>query len=145
MTGKNHDRSSMFLSFPLIAVLGTYVPEHCVAIAVGYFAGFLYLSPDVDLPQSRPSKRWGIFRPIWIPYQKARKHRGRSHWPIIGSGERLLFAAVIPLTVWGLFNPAIALDFLRDDWRSLLALWAGVELACWWHLICDHVWPLKRF
>ena len=69
--GKTHDLS-IWATAPWVG-LGVYAfaPEHkiesaLVAIA-GHLMGGLMLSPDLDLP-SRPWRRWGWFRIIWIPY-----------------------------------------------------------------------------
>ena len=45
-------------------------------IAAGCWLGIL-LHPDLDLSET--------------PYGKIRKHRGLSHWPIIGTVDRLLW------------------------------------------------------
>lgn len=64
------------------------------------FSG-LMLSPDLDLDSSI-YKRWGPFRFLWWPYQKAIPHRSRlSHSYILGPALRLAYFALL---LWLLFR-----------------------------------------
>lgn len=154
MRGKNHDRSSALLT-PIIAIaLSPYLPTPLIfAAVIGFALGFLFLSPDVDLPQSLPSRRWGLLHPMWHGYRSNHKHRGRSHFPLWGTFERLLYLSlfVAPAAVFvGFQAPADVASILRV-WRAngglslCAAAIGGVELAALWHLCCDYVWPLKKF
>ena len=154
MTGANHDRSSALLT-PIIAIaLTQYFPAPLIyAVVIGFVLGFSFLSPDIDLPQSLPSRRWGFLHPMWRWYRSNHKHRGRSHFPLWGTFERLLYLSlfVAPSAVFvGLQAPDDVLSILRV-WRLngglnlCAAAVGGVELAALWHLICDYVWPLKKF
>ena len=89
MRGKNHDRSSALLT-PIIAIaLTQYLPAPLIyAEATGFVLGFSHFSPDIDLPQSLPSRRWGFLHPMWRWYRSNHKHRGRSHFPLWGTFER---------------------------------------------------------
>ena len=70
------------------------------------------LGPDLDI-RSVQYRRWGLLRWIWLPYQKALKHRSTlSHGPIIGTAIRVIY-----MGVWvGIFTTvfAIALNALWD-------------------------------
>ena len=151
VTGKNHDRFSIAIA-PIFAIAFFYsLPSlPFLAAAFGYMAGWLYLSPDLDLPQSRPSKRWGLFRLFWVPYQKSRKHRGRSHWPIYGSAERiaclclLLSPSALLLCLHAGIGWADALNVVGEHRRAIAAAYIGVESACLLHLTCDYTPGLRR-
>jgi uncharacterized metal-binding protein len=68
-SGRNHDRAILFAS-PLILVVGCWQSGELGIIAgASYLLGGLYLSPDLDLI-SRPYKRWGVLRFIWLPDQR---------------------------------------------------------------------------
>lgn len=155
MTGKNHDRSSLLLT-PLLAIaLAPILPLALVLTLVTAFtAGWAFLSPDLDLPQSRPSKRWGLLHVLWEPYRSTHKHRGRSHFPLFGTAERLLYCACLlsPVALgvlWG--NESLSeLETMMWTWwlnggyEVLMSIAVGVELAALWHLACDYIWPLNK-
>ncbi len=69
--------------------------EHFFTFGAGYLLGTFFLSPDLDLKHSKPSKRWKAFRFIWRPYQKVSKHRGLSHVPLLGGLTRLTYLVLV--------------------------------------------------
>ena len=90
--GKSHDMLNMLL----LPVPLYFIPkEFYLPFTLGYIIGTFFLSPDLDLRHSKPSKRWGYLRALWIPYQKKSKHRGISHIPILGTIIRLFYLNVI--------------------------------------------------
>ncbi len=102
-----------------------------------YLLGGLFLSPDLDL-QSRPFKRWGFLKILWIPYQRFIPHHRHwlSHGVIIGSALRLVYLAAwvsphllaFPLSKFQMDSVNIA---------RAIALFVGVELSALNHLILD--------
>lgn len=148
-SGKFHDRISIFCTIPFAIALFHFTPETAALATIGYTAGWLILSPDIDLPQSRPSQRWLILSPLWWPYQKTHRHRGLSHWPLIGSAERLLYLfSIACVPVWaialhfGFISGTVRLDL--QSWQALFALYVGVESACLLHLFCDYCPGVRR-
>jgi len=90
VSGKNHDRAILFTS-PIVGIIGvSYSLELGIIAASAHLLGGLYLSPDLDL-KSKPFKRWGVLRVLWLPYQKLIPcHRHwLSHGVIVGSDEGL--------------------------------------------------------
>ena len=79
-------------------------------LAGGCWLGIL-LHPDLDLSDT--------------PYGKVRKHRGLSHWPIIGTVDRL---------VW--FCGPLLLA-LKMDWEPLLMVALGLALSDLLHVGLD--------
>lgn len=154
MSGKNHDRSSALI-MPLLAIaLSQYLSISLIcAVIIGFVLGFGFLSPDLDLRQSLPSRRWGWLHPMWNLYRKNHKHRGRSHFPLWGSFERLLFLSLFigPFAiVVGLQAPDDVMSIFRvwrlnDGLNICTAAFGGIELAALWHLCCDYVWPLNKW
>jgi len=116
-----------------------------IATASYYLAG-MYLSPDLDLV-SRPFKRWGLLRWLWLPYQRLipRHRHWLSHGPVIGSLVRLLYLAAWLSLLWLLFP-----GFQRVQWAgvtlpNVVAFLVGVELSTLNHLLLDGLLiPLPR-
>ncbi len=102
-SGKTHEFINM-VSLPV--VLTFFQPEGLIPFIIGYLFSTFYLSPDLDLPQSKPSQRWGKLKVIWIPYQSFIPHRSIiSHSPVIGSLVRLIYLTLpIFLTIFIIFK-----------------------------------------
>lgn len=148
MKGVTHDFVSVALTGPLASAAFTFFPPgYALTMVAGYTVGWVWLSPDMDLKQSNPSKRWGLLSILWRPYQKHRKHRGRSHWPLYGSFERLLYILVLltPVALVGFatFGAPIDTETLLAAVRVygpyLEAIYWGIEAACSLHVACDYV------
>ncbi len=91
-SGKNHD----FLNFLTLPIFLYGVPhEYFLDFAVGYVISTIFLSPDIDLKHSHPTKRWKILKYFWRPYQKILKHRGLSHTPFVGTITRYIYVLFI--------------------------------------------------
>jgi uncharacterized metal-binding protein len=86
--GRGHD---LFNLLALPACLYYMPKEFYIPFTAGYLFGTFLLSPDLDLPNSKPAKRWKAFRHLWKPYQKASRHRGLSHIPVLGSFTRIAY------------------------------------------------------
>lgn len=121
------------------------------------FRGFLFsglmLSPDLDL-HSRPFKRWGWLRWIWIPYQQAIAHRSvLSHGFLIGTTVRVVYLVgwivclgVLSLAVvqsfqdvawsWQQFAQDVRRSLINDS-AQWLALFLGLELGAMSHSLSD--------
>jgi uncharacterized metal-binding protein len=135
-SGKNHDRSILFTS-PIVGIIGvSYSLELGIIAASAHLLGGLYLSPDLDLI-SRPYKRWGLLRWLWIPYQKLipRHRHWLSHGVIVGSLVRLLY-----LSAW--VSPLWFIGLSQVQWSDLsrqkaIAFFCGVELSALNHLLLD--------
>lgn len=136
-SGKNHDRSILFTT-PIIGIVGiSYSLELGIIGASAHFLGGFYLSPDLDLV-SRPYKRWGWLRWIWIPYQKLIPYHRHwfSHGVIVSSVCRLLYLAAWLLPSWFIF-PGLRQVEWAITWQKAIAFLAGVELSALNHLLLD--------
>ncbi len=58
--------------------------EAAPAFAAGAALSTFFLSPDVDHPRSRATRRWGPLRPLLAPYQALFPHRSASHAYLTG-------------------------------------------------------------
>src|SRR5919199_739240 len=94
-SGQTHDRITLW-SLPVVTALTVALTRSSnltLIVSGGFLFSGLMFSPDLDL-HSRPFKRWGWLRWIWIPYQKAMHHRSVfSHGPVIGTTLRVLYLA----------------------------------------------------
>ena len=143
-------------SSPIIAGATLYLTRRADLafwVSGGFLVSGLIFGPDLDL-YSFHYKRWGIFRWLWQPYQKAIKHRSIwSHGPIIGTIGRLVYLGLwvavaglfylgIVQLVWGkaytgkqlweIFEHSIDRDRL-----VYIALFCGLELGAMSHYVSD--------
>jgi len=151
--GRTHDLVN------LIALPGFlyFLPKELyIPFGAGYIVGTFFLSPDVDLPNSRPSRRWSFLRCLWFPYQSITQHRGVSHVPVIGSLLRLLYLVLVVSFIYfvvigivsvldrGLaialtgFNPFAYLNELFRSEESLFFV-AGIICADVVHIVLDGI------
>ena len=156
-SGQTHDRITLW-TLPIVTGLAAALTRSgnlTLMISGGFLFSGLMLSPDLDL-QSRPYKRWGWLRWIWIPYQKVVRHRSvMSHGLVIGTTLRVIYLASW-IVVFGVLSLAV-IQFFRDEpsrsremaqaiWRSLIdyqaewiALLVGLELGAMRHVVSDWV------
>ncbi len=158
--GRVHD----FVNLLALPACLYFVPkDFYLSFVGGYLVGTFLLSPDLDLPRSKPSKRWKTLRFIWKPYQALSKHRGTSHVPILGTFLRLtylllmiMFFYFVLLGISSKFVPELGDMLLSFDPLELLSQLAekeevfyfalGVVLSEVFHVALDLLtsW-LKRF
>lgn len=136
-SGRNHDKAIYFAT-PVVGILASqYGLEVGMIAASAHLLGGLLLSPDLDLI-SRPYKRWGLLRFIWVPYQRLipRHRHWLSHGVIVGSVVRLLYLAAWVSPLWLMF-PALAQVQWEIDWEKAIAFFCGIELSSLNHLLLD--------
>lgn len=136
MNGKAHLIVNISASVPLLA-LGLYVKqemglsgEEIIAGCVGYALASTILTPDIDLKRTlahRIARRlpFGKLIVLWMrSYALAFKHRGVSHWPIIGTLTRYLWF-VVPVSVLLTFEvqPMLFVGMVIADLLHVLADW----------------------
>lgn len=153
-SGRTHDRITLWgLPFVTGLTFAVSLSGNITLILAGaYLFSGLMFGPDLDL-YSRQFQRWGYFRWIWIPYQKAIRHRSLlSHGLIIGTTLRILYLGCW-LSILGIFLLGIA-QLVWDvgwNWQILIqavkrssqdiaewiALFLGLELGAISHIISD--------
>jgi uncharacterized metal-binding protein len=138
-SGKNHDRA-IITTTPILmaAAIASGHADVAIIATASYYLGGMYLSPDLDLV-SRPYKRWGFLRWLWLPYQRLipRHRHWLSHGPVIGSAVRLLYLAawLTPLLV---FFPGLhQMQWVGITLPNVAAFLVGVELSALNHLLLD--------
>lgn len=147
MTAEEHEFRTLVLLGGLGLGLGlTAGPTEALAFfAAGSFSA-LFLSPDLDLPYSRPSRRWGPLGILWAPYRWLHAHRGASHSYLYGPLSRLLFLLLPVFTLLHLFAPELHslrnLETIAHHPSAPFTL-LGYLVAQWAHLVQDGI-PLHR-
>ncbi|NET61474.1 MAG: metal-binding protein [Symploca sp. SIO2E6] len=154
-SGQTHDRITLW-SLPVVTALTLAMTRNSdltLLVAGGFFFSGLMLSPDLDL-RSRPFKRWGWLRWIWLPYQKMMRHRSIfSHGMLIGTTLRVLYlvswvslltVVMVAVVQWFGEEPLPWQEFARRVVRSLfsyrvklIALFIGLELGASSHYLAD--------
>lgn len=112
-TGKTHDKITIIM-IPLIFTIFWNININLVndikkavicsllGVFIYVFAGYMF-SGDLDI-KSTEYYRWGIFKCIWLPYQKIFKHRSIfTHGFILGPSIRILYIYIIYLIICALF------------------------------------------
>ncbi len=135
-SGRNHDLSILFTT-PIIGIIGiSHSLELGIIAASSHYLAGMFLSPDLDTV-SKPFKRWGVFKFIWIPYQKNIPHRSAlSHAPILGSTIRLMYLAALLLPFWIIFPGLQQIEWMITREKAIAFL-VGVELSALNHLLLD--------
>lgn len=159
MSGEQHEKQTLFflgvsglIASPLVGL-----EEALIYFASGFVSTF-YFSPDLDLPRSRASRRWGLLNPLlWGPYRLFHTHRGASHSYLYGPFSRLAWPILLPgllllvmLAVLGFTNTPDVLKQLSasfenvpPSWRLTLVL--GYLAGQWAHLLQDGIPPGRLF
>jgi uncharacterized metal-binding protein len=138
-SGKNHDLSISFGSAVILAAGFYYFgSEIGIICASAHLLAGLYLSPDLDLV-SRPFKRWGCLRIVWIPYQKLvpRHRHWLSHGIIVGSALRLIYVAALLSPLWFIFPGLQQVKWAGITAANVIAFLVGVEISALNHLLLD--------
>lgn len=145
VVGREHERLTLtFLagSAPFAGVAFSQKPEEAVAAAMAYFmagaVGILFFSPDLDLFESRSSRRWGMLTRLWNPYRRWHPHRGASHSWVYGPLSRLLYPLFLPALggmAAGVDVVKVALSWTHDPLFGPALL--GYFVSQWAHLVQD--------
>ncbi|KKN63689.1 hypothetical protein LCGC14_0499240 [marine sediment metagenome] len=116
-SGAEHNRGALVAGgLVMLACVVTGVafdPRLGTIAAVSFLFGVFMLSPDLDLRNSSPTKRWGPLRLLWRFYSKTHAHRGISHSMLFGTLERVLYMSSVLLLIgycWHGFN----VEFFSD-------------------------------
>ncbi len=155
-------KSHEFLNLLALPGFLYFLPkETYISFILGYIIGTFFLSPDIDLKHSKPTKRWKLLRILWYPYQKKSKHRGLSHTPIFGTFIRLFYIMFV-FTVIYIILYLIFSNYWKEGLELLqsinpLALIEGHAYKEWvfyfvlgllaselMHIVADVLWSLRN-
>jgi uncharacterized metal-binding protein len=115
-------------------------------VALGALLGIL-ISPDLDLMETgnyslvilrkRSDFLARLWRWFWWPYARLSRHRGISHWPIIGTLLRFVYCIVPAIIVTAILN--LYLLEVRLNLDVLLPYLIGLMLSDFVHTTLDVV------
>jgi uncharacterized metal-binding protein len=156
--GKSHDAVNLlFLPLPLY-----FLPkEFYIPFTLGYLIGTFFLSPDLDLKHSKPSRRWRYLKVMWLPYQKSSRHRGMSHVPILGTFLRLMYLNLLVVFIYFVaigvlytVSPHLSYPLLSFDLKAFFDHLAksessfyfllGLFLSEVFHVLLDALFTFRR-
>jgi len=113
---------------------------------LSYLFSSLFLSPDLDLWESRATKRWGIGRVIWYPYSRIFRHRSLSHHLLLGPLTRISYlGGIVFFLAWGwkaATGRGVRLPSISEEW--IIAILSGLYLPNQLHILTDRVWSALR-
>ncbi len=152
--GKTHFAANVIAGLAMTGAAAYYAPELVGPVAAGSVIG-AFITPDMDLESKTHSEALlrqvpvlGLaFQFFWYPYAVLHRHRGVSHWPVIGTLGRLAYMLVVAALI-GVFavgwtalvgNDLPTLTLPAIDWSFwfwLLAAWAAQDLT---HIALDAV------
>lgn len=150
--GKVHLRIELGLFFILTICGGIFIEKGVLPLRdVGAFLGAylfssLFLSPDLDLWESRATKRWGIGRILWYPYSRLFHHRRVSHHLIFGPLTRIVYLGALVL-LGGWAWSWIAKTSMRPPKVAnsvVIFIIFGLYLPNQIHIVVDRVWSQMR-
>jgi len=125
---------------------GTIGEKELGAFLGAYLFSSLFLSPDLDLWESRATRRWWIGRILWYPYSKVFRHRRASHHLILGPLTRIVYlGGLVLLGAWGwsrITHQRLLLPSLRTE--ILLPIIIGLYIPNQVHIMTDRIWSKFR-
>ena len=136
-SGRTHDIITA-TSTPIIGFLSYKITNDINAstiLTLSYLFSSLMFNGDLDI-DSRPLKRWSLFKWIWFPYKKYIPHRSIwSHGIIIGTVIRLIYLMPIFILLYIHFN----LELSALNWYFIIIGLIGLELGNTVHTISDQI------
>lgn len=154
-SGRVHFAANVVGGVGLLIVTAWYAPAQLSPVAAGALLGTL-ITPDADLESTTHSEALlrsiplvGIlFQIFWYPYALLHRHRGVSHWPLIGTTSRVLYSLALTYLGAALLTgllPPTGPEPARwlADWRTLAHALTNVWLLAAWlvqdvlHLVLD--------
>ena len=144
-SGRTHLRIELGLFAVAAAVVAWLVVAGITPIRLGvsFLGGYrfssFFLSPDLDLRASRPMRRWGPLRVLWIPYAAVFRHRRLSHHPLLGPTTRLAYlGAWLGLVFW-LSSLVLGrpLSISWPGWPILVSFLLGAYVPNEVHIVAD--------
>jgi uncharacterized metal-binding protein len=145
---KGHSLFNLMLFLPITLGLAYYFLNRnldCLALYAGSFVfGTLLMSPDADIARKvKVRSLRGFFLILFRPYSRLFKHRGVSHWVIIGTLTRVAWLFMLFSIGYTLFyqrtlsiEPLIL--FCKTHKEPIYYSLGGLCLADIGHLLLDH-------
>jgi len=141
--GKTHDLFGIGSAIATSIVAASTLPggsPYFGPYVMGAILGFTHLSPDIDLPQSRPSQRWSLLSFAWHPLRSMTRHRGITHAPFVGSAVMVGYLGMWVMAI-AILTGHDVMPWVQDFlfWQGLLAFYVGVTMQQFVHLALDGI------
>ncbi len=136
MKGKEHEIINILLLPPVLTIIPA---EGTFPFSIGYIIGTFFISPDIDIPHSRSSKRWNILKIFWYPLWMVVGHRGVLHIPIVGTFVKLIYLLLIFFPIYNLLESLfpVGLYIKHIDEIKLFYFTLGIIIADILHILLD--------
>lgn len=138
-SGRTHDIITAATT-PIVGVVTWQIADLKTGLILmfAYLFASLMFNGDLDT-ESRPIKRWWIFKWIWYPYKEMIPHRSIwSHGVIVGTLVRILYLAPLGVLIWGFFG----FQPFDVNWYRVLLVLIGLELGNTVHTVSDKIGSL---
>ncbi len=137
-SGKTHDKVNSIVAISILGLGIATQTYELTLLSLGLAVGTIWLSPDIDIPNSLPSQRFGVLKSLLVPYQELSGHHRSwiSHTPVISTLIRLIYFCS-PLVGYLLFKGEHELIHKVTLSREFLYLLAGLEISTDIHLLLD--------
>lgn len=151
--GNAHFAANVACGLAMTGAAAWYAPALVAPVAAGALIG-AFITPDLDLESTTHSEALLrripviglLFQMLWYPYALMCRHRGVSHWPVVGTLGRLAYIAIMAALIGGF---ALGWAALLDEqlpavtWPAVPWLSAAALLAAWTVQDLTH-WALDR-
>lgn len=123
-----------------MGIIDTLPIRPLFTFTIAYLLGTFLITPDLDLWVSKPRKRWGLLRILWMPYSTLMTHRRLSHGYLLGPLTRIIYLALLltPIALApALFESLhhLTLAYFTPD--AAIGAITGYYASQWMHLIAD--------
>lgn len=100
--GATHFAANALTGVGMTFAAAWYAPDAFAPVAVGSIIG-AFITPDMDVDHTTETEKLMRKVPVvgtaiqaaWLPYALNMKHRGPSHWPVLGTLGRAAYLALI--------------------------------------------------
>lgn len=136
---RTHARFNLILALPLILAglinREAALPDICCFVSAFAYATIL-IHPDLDLAyQTKLFSLKGLLTLPFRPYSWICRHRGVSHWPVLGTATRLLYLGAL---LWLLKIPGWPIN------HDLIWIFFGMAAADGMHEVLDGIEKIIR-
>jgi uncharacterized metal-binding protein len=132
--------SALAVAGIVLVCKGSLPTESLLAFLGGFAFSMVFLTPDLDLVRSRPTRRWGRLSILWWPYAKIFRHRGVSHHIVWGPVTRIAYltalAAATAVGIGALLGRSVSFG---EPHANVWAILVGVYVPNIVHTVVDAV------
>jgi len=137
--------SALAVAGIVLARKGSLPTESLLAFLGGFAFSMVFLTPDLDLVRSRPTRRWGRLSILWWPYAKIFRHRGVSHHIVWGPVTRIAYLTALAVAAAAGSGALLGRPVsFGEPHANVWAILAGVYVPNIVHTVADAVATSRR-